>query len=101
MSPRLSNAVRYVSESRRARRRRGRKPVKRVAAGRKKSRPARAPQILTLSSRHIPRRTMPEAVVRYLRLSGRWLAEHGFAIGANVQVVVEQSCVTLISRHTG
>ncbi len=40
---------------------------------------------------------MPEAVVPYLRLSGRWLAEHGFAIGANVQVLVEQSRVTLIS----
>ncbi|HEX3069193.1 MAG TPA: SymE family type I addiction module toxin [Thermoanaerobaculia bacterium] len=32
----------------------------------------------------------------YLRLSGRWLAEHGFAIGANVHVLVEQSRVTLI-----
>jgi transposase len=99
MSPRLSNAVRYLSESRHARLRRARKPVKRVAARRKKSRPARAPHRLTLSSRRIPRRTMPEAVVPYLRLSGRWLAEHGFAIGANVQVVVEQSRVTLISRH--
>ena len=101
MSPRLSNAVRYVSTLRRARRRRGCKPVKRGAARRKKSRPARAPQVLTLSSRRIPRQTMPEAVVPYLRLSGRWLAEHGFAIGANVQVVVEQSRVTLISGHQG
>jgi len=100
MSPRLSNAVRYVSALR-ARRRRGRKPIERVTARRKKSRPARAPQILTLSSRRITRRTMPEAVVPYLRLSGRWLAEHGFAIGANVQVVVEQSRVTLISRQEG
>jgi hypothetical protein len=101
MSPHLSNAVRYVSALRRARRRRGRKPVKPVAARRKKLRPARAPQILTLSSRRIPRRTMPEAVVPYLRLSGRWLAEHGFAIGANVQVLVEQRRVTLISRREG
>jgi hypothetical protein len=100
MSPHMSNAVRYFSESRRARRRRGRKPIKRAAARRRKSsRPARTPQVLTLSSRRIPRRTMPEAVVPYLRLSGRWLAEHGFAIGANVEVVVEQSRVTLISRH--
>ena len=98
MSPRLSNAVRYVSTLRRARRRRACKPVKRVTARRKKPRPARAPQVLTLSSRRIPRRTMPEAVVPYLRLSGCWLAEHGFAIGANVQVLVEQSRVTLISR---
>ncbi|MBV8547525.1 MAG: SymE family type I addiction module toxin [Acidobacteria bacterium] len=101
MSPRLSNVVRYVSTLRRARRRRAWKPVKRVAARRKKSRPARAPQVVTLSSRRIPRRTMPEAVVPYLRLSGRWLAEHGFAIGTNVQVLVEQSRVTLISRHEG
>ena len=38
MSPRLSNTLRYVSASRRARRRRARKPVKRVAARRKKLR---------------------------------------------------------------
>lgn len=30
-------------------------------------------------------------------MSGRWLAEHGFAIGAGVQVVVEQGRVTIIS----
>jgi len=102
MSPRLANAVRYVSALRCARRRRGRTPVKRVAARRRKSsRAARAPRVVTLSSRRIPRRTMPEAVVPYLRLSGRWLAEHGFAIGTNVQVLVEQSRVTLISRHEG
>ena len=101
MSPHPSNAIRYLSALRRARRRRGRKAVTRTAARRKKSRPARAPHVLTLSSRRIPRRTMPEAVVPYLRLSGRWLEEHGFAIGANVQVVVEQSRVTLISRHEG
>jgi len=101
MSPRLSNAVRYVSALYRVRRRRARKAIKRGAGQRKKSRPARAPQVVTLSSRRIHRRTMPEAVVPYLRLSGRWLAEHGFAIGANVQVVVEQSRVTLISRQEG
>ena len=101
MSSRPSNAVRHLSALRRARRPRARKPVKRMAARRKKSRPARAPQVLTLSSRRIPRRTMPEAVVPYLRMSGRWLEEHGFAIGANVQVVVEQSRVTLISRQEG
>ena len=101
MSRHLSNAVRYVSTLRRARRPRGGKPSERVAARRKRSRPARAPQVLTLSSRRIPRRTMPEAVVPYLRLSGRWLAEHGFAIGANVEVVVERSRVTLISRRDG
>jgi hypothetical protein len=34
-------------------------------------------------------------------MSGRWLEEHGFAIGADVQVLVEQRRVTLISRHEG
>lgn len=63
--------------------------------------PARAPQVLMLSSRRITRRTMPEAVVPYLRLSERWMAEHGFAIGADAQVLVEQRRVTLISRHEG
>jgi hypothetical protein len=30
-------------------------------------------------------------------MSGRWLEEHGFAIGSCVQVVVEHGRVTLIS----
>ncbi|HEX7153581.1 MAG TPA: SymE family type I addiction module toxin [Thermoanaerobaculia bacterium] len=33
----------------------------------------------------------------YLRMSGRWLEEHGFVIGSGVRVVVEQGRVTLIS----
>lgn len=41
---------------------------------------------------------MPEAIVPYLRMSGRWLEEHGFVIGAAVQVVVEHGRVTLISE---
>ena len=96
MSSHLSNAVRYLSVLSSERRRRARKQR---AARRNKPRSARAPHRLTLSSRRIPRRTMPEAVVPYLRMSGRWLEEHGFAIGADVQVLVEQSRVTLISRH--
>jgi hypothetical protein len=40
---------------------------------------------------------MPEAIVPYLRMSGRWLAEHGFAIGSHVQVLVEYGRVTLVS----
>jgi hypothetical protein len=99
MSSHLSNAVRYFCVLSRARRRRARKPIERVAARRNERRPARAPHRLTLSSRRIPRQTMPEAVVPYLRMSGRWLEEHGFAIGADVQVLVEQRRVTLISRH--
>jgi hypothetical protein len=46
----------------------------------------------------IARRTLPEAVVPYLRMSGRWLEEHGFVIGSGVQVLVEQGRVTLISE---
>jgi hypothetical protein len=61
------------------------------------SRPARAPYVLTLSSQRIVRGTLPEAVVPYLQMSGRWLEEHGFAIGSGVQVLVEHGCVTLIS----
>ena len=38
-----------------------------------------------------------KAVVPYLRMSGRWLEEHGFAIGSGVQVVVEHGRVTLLS----
>jgi hypothetical protein len=102
MSSHLTNAVRYLSVLSRSRRRRDRKAIGRVAARRNEPRrPARAPHRLTLSSRRIPRRTMPEAVVPYLRMSGRWLEEHGFAIGADVQVLVEQSRVTLISRREG
>lgn len=41
---------------------------------------------------------LSEAVVPYLRMSGRWLEEHGFAIGSGVQVVVERGRVTLISE---
>jgi hypothetical protein len=41
---------------------------------------------------------MPEAIVPYLRLSGRWLEEHGFVIGTTVQVLVERGRVTLISE---
>jgi hypothetical protein len=101
MSSHLTNAVRYLSVLSRARRRRARKPIARVAARRNQPRPSRAPHRLTLSSRRIPRQTLPEAVVPYLRMSGRRLEEHGFAIGADVQVLVEQRRVTLISRHEG
>jgi hypothetical protein len=68
MSSHLSNAVRYFYVLSRARRRRARKPIKR-GVRRNEPRPARAPHRLTLSSRRVPRRTMPEAVVPYLRMS--------------------------------
>jgi hypothetical protein len=100
MSSHRSNAVRYLSVLSSARRRRARKQ-RAARRNEPQRRPARPPHRLTLSSRRIPRQTMPEAVVPYLRMSGRWLEEHGFAIGADVQVLVEQSRVTLISRHEG
>jgi hypothetical protein len=99
MPSRLSDAIRRLPALSRPRPRRVRKAIERPAAPCKEPqpRPARAPYVLTLSSRRITRRTLPEAVVPYLRMSGRWLEEHGFAIGSGVQVVVEQGRVTLIS----
>lgn len=98
MSSRLSEAIHRLPALSRSRRRRERKPFERPVTARTQPqpRPARAPYVLTLSSRRIVRRTLPEAVVPYLRVSGRWLEEHGFAIGG-VQVVVEHGRVTLIS----
>lgn len=103
MSSRLSDAVRHLPALARPRRRRIRKPIERPVEIRRESqpRPARAPYVLTLSSRRIARRALPEAVVPYLRMSGRWLEEHGFAIGSGVQVVVEHGRVTLISGGDG
>lgn len=100
MVSRISDALRRLPVLARARRRRQRKPVARLAARPRapQQRPARAPYILTLSSRRIPRRSLDEARVPYLRMSGRWLEEHGFVIGSAVQVVVEQGRVTLISE---
>ena len=93
----LSDAVRRLPALSRPRRRRVRKPIDPPIRKEAQPRRARAPYVLTLSSRRIVRRTLPEAVVPYLRMSGRWLEEHGFAIGAGVQVVVERGRVTLIS----
>ncbi|HEV7767853.1 MAG TPA: SymE family type I addiction module toxin [Thermoanaerobaculia bacterium] len=100
MSSRLSDAVHRLPVLSRPRRRRVAKATDRPVVARKEPqpRPARAPYILTLSARRIARRNLPEAVVPYLRMSGRWLEEHGFAIGSGVQVVVEHGRVTLISE---
>lgn len=57
--------------------------------------PSRTPRFLTLSARRWHRATSAEAVVPYLRMSGRWLAEHGFEIGGNVYVTAEQGRVIL------
>jgi hypothetical protein len=103
MSSRLSDAVRRLPALSRPRRRRVPKPIERAVEVPKepRPRPARAPYVLTLSSRRIARRTLPEAVVPYLRMWGRWLEEHGFAIGSGVQVVVEHGRLTLISGSNG
>ena len=99
MSSRVSDAVLRRPVLSRTPRRRLRKPLARVTGASKapSPRPARLPYILTLSARRVVRRNLPEAVVPYLRMSGRWLEEHGFAIGSGVQVVVEHGRVTLIS----
>jgi hypothetical protein len=99
MSSRVSDAVLRRPVLSRPPRRRLRKPLGRVTGARKAPPPRqpRAPYILTLSARRVVRRNLPEAVVPYLRMSGRWLEEHGFAIGCGVQVVVEHGRVTLIS----
>ncbi len=100
MSRRVVDALRRVPVLARPRRRRVRKSRVRPAGPPRdpQPRPARAPYILRASSRRIPRLTMPEAIVPYLRLSGRWLEEHGFVIGTTVQVLVERGRVTLISE---
>lgn len=99
MSSRLSDAIRRLPALSRPRRRRVRKLVERpiVAHNEPQARPARPPYALTLSARRIARRTLPETVVPYLRMSGRWLEEHGFAIGSGVEVLVERGRVTLVS----
>jgi toxic protein SymE len=100
MVSRIADALRRLPVLARPRRRRVRKPAARqnVRPHAPQPRPARVPYILTLSSRRIPRRSLAEAHVPYLRMSGRWLEEHGFVIGSAVQVVVEHGRVTLISE---
>ena len=59
-------------------------------------RPWRSPRVLTVTDRLVPRTsTMEETRVPYLRMSGRWLAAHGFMIGVPVYVTVEQGRVIL------
>jgi hypothetical protein len=100
MPSHLSDAIRRLPALSRPRRRRIRKPIERPVAARNEplARPARPPYALTLSARRIVRRTLPETVVPYLRMSGRWLEEHGFAIGSGVKVLIERGRVTLISN---
>jgi hypothetical protein len=100
MSSRLSDAVRRLPALSRPRRRRVRTATNRPVAVRREpqTRPTRAPYVLTLSARRIARPNLPDAVVPYLRMSGRWLEEHGFGIGSVVRVRVEYGRLTLISE---
>jgi len=66
------------------------------ADGARKPRPWRSPQVLTMTMRLVPSTsTTEETRVPYLRMSGRWLAAHGFRIGQPVYVAVEQGRVIL------
>jgi hypothetical protein len=68
------------------------------SGGARKPRAWRSPQVLTMTMRFVPRSsTMEEVRVPYLRMSGRWLAAHGFRIGEPVYVTVEQGRVILTS----
>lgn len=100
MASRIPDALCRQPFLARSRRRRSRKQVPRSAPRSREPqpRPARAPDVLTMSTRRVSRREMPEAIVPYLRMSGRWLEEHGFPIGATVQVVVERGRVVLLSQ---
>lgn len=100
MASRILKAFRRLPVLARPRRRRVRKSIARRPARPREPqpRPARVPYVLTLTSRLVPRLTMEEARVPYLRMSGRWLEEHGFTIGSAVQVRVEHGRVTLISE---
>jgi hypothetical protein len=88
MSSRVSDAVLRRHVLSRPSRRRLRKPFARVTGARKAPAPraARAPYIPLRPPRGA---TEPPLGRRaYLRISGRWLEEHGFTIGSGVQVLV-------------
>jgi hypothetical protein len=68
--------------------------------GAPKPRSWRSPQVLTMTMRLVPSTsTTEETRVPYLRMSGRWLAAHGFRIGKPVYVTVEQGRVTLTNTR--
>ncbi len=98
MRSRLAAALQQLPVLARPRHRRVR-TVKRAtprAGNARKPRSWRAPRILTMTMRFVPRSsTMEEVRVPYLRMSGHWLAEHGFRIGDPVYVTVKQGMVVL------
>lgn len=56
---------------------------------------ARTPTRITVSARFFHRVRFPGAHVPYLRLSGRWLEERGFTIGATIAVHIEEGRLVL------
>ena len=98
MRSRLAAALQQLPVLARPHRRRVRavkRTAPRAAERTRKARPWRAPHVLTMTMRLVPRSTMEEARVPYLRMSGRWLAAYGFKIGDPVYVTVEQGRVIL------
>ncbi|MGN6186719.1 MAG: SymE family type I addiction module toxin [Thermoanaerobaculia bacterium] len=98
MRSRLAATLQQLPVLARPRRRRVRavkRATTRAAERTRKPRPWRSPHVLTMTMRLVPRSTMEEARVPYLRMSGRWLAAHGFKIGERVYVTVEQGRVIL------
>lgn len=71
------------------------KPTTPRAEGARKPRPWRSPHVLTITTRLTPGSTMGETRVPSLRMSGHWLAAHGFKIGEPVYVTVEQGRLIL------
>ena len=97
MRSRLTAALQrpVLARPRRRRVRVSRRTTRRVD-GARKPRPWRSPHVLTMTMRLVLRNsTMEETRVPYLRMSGRWLAAHGFRIGEPVYVTVEQGRVIL------
>jgi hypothetical protein len=98
MRSRVAAALQQLPVLARPRRRRVRVSTRATprAVGARKPRPWRSPHVLTVTMRLVPRSsTMEETRVPYLRMSGRWLAAHGFRIGEPAYVTVEQGRVTL------
>lgn len=101
MRSRLAAALQQLPVLARPRRRRLRavKPATPRAEKLRAPRPWRAPRILTMTMRFVPRTSkMEEVRVPYLRMSGRWLEAHGFKIGEPVYVTVEQGRVILTNN---
>jgi hypothetical protein len=97
MSSRLSDAIRRLPTLGRPRRHRVRKAIGRPVEVRKQPRPARAPYVLTLSSRRIVRRTLPRLLCRTCECRDGGSKSMDSPSPPGVQVLVTHGRVTLIS----